>query len=321
MRHKRLTDSEKVEACSLYEAGEHTFASLARRYGISPSAMKGLLNRRGYIAKPTSELTRKYTIDEEYFDTIRENQAYILGFLYADGYHNTNRNTVVLSLAEKDREILERLSSELKTDKPLQHIIHKSSYRRNTHQYRLSVCSKKISDRLLKLGLTQCKTFTLTYPQWLNPKLHRHFIRGYVDGDGWVGERGLSVVGTKDFCCSISAILEDALGVRCSIEIPHPEREKTTNIRTLRVSGRVQCRSIVQWLYTDADLFLRRKHDAAMELLNTPEGDIRLIMKGRLCSVEDCKAKHHSNGYCRRHNYQLNGGKEKRRTRYVEHAV
>lgn len=316
MRYKRLTDAEKVEACSLYETGAHTFTSLARRYDVSPTAMKGLLNRRGCVAKPFSELKRKYTLDETYFDTIGENQAYMLGFLYADGYHNTKRNTVVLSLAEKDKEILEVFSTELKTDKPLQFVKYKN--RRWADQYRLNVCSKKLSERLVDLGLTQRKTFTISYPQWLSSELHRHFIRGYFDGDGWLRETGLSIVGTENFCLTVSQIFSNTLGVGVSIEVPHPERDETTNIRTLRVSGRIQCRKVANWLYADATLYLRRKCDTAIDLLSNPEQDMRTVLKGRVCSVEGCTERHHSNGYCRRHNYQLNGGKEKRRAQYVD---
>jgi len=311
---RRLTDTEKVEACSLYETGKYTFTSLANRYGISPTAMKGLLNRRGYVARPVGELTRKYVLNEAYFDEIRDNQAYMLGFLWADGYHNVKRTVVVLSLADKDREILEAFSKELGTDKPLQFVRYKN--RRWSNQYRLNICSKRISQRLLSLGLTQAKTFTADYPQWLNSELHRHFIRGYFDGDGYAGTRQMALVGTEAFCVEVSALLKHYADVSSTIEERHPKRK--TCIRTLRISGRVQCRKVCAWLYGDAKLALARKKDIAdAALTDTPENKSSLP-KGRMCSVLDCSRKHHSNGFCRSHNYQLNGGVERRKERYVE---
>lgn len=314
---RRLTDTEKVEACSLYETGKHTFTSLASRYGVSPTAMKGLLNRRGYVARPAGELTRKYILNEAYFDEIEENQAYMLGFLWADGYHNTQRNTIALSLAEKDREILEAFGKELETDKPLQFVQYKN--RKCSNQYRLNICSKRISQRMLCLGLTQAKTFTVDYPKWVDPKLHRHFIRGYFDGDGYASISQMSLVGTEALCVDVSALLKKYLDVNSTIEERHPERK--TCIRTLRVSGRVQCRKVYAWLYVDAKLALARKKDVAEAALTDIPENKSSPPKGRMCSVLDCSIKHHSNGFCRRHNYQLNGGAERRRERYVETGV
>jgi len=60
------------------------------------------------IQKSVSQAQRKYSLNENYFDEIdTSNKAYILGFLYADGYNNRINNTVVLSLFKQDREILE----------------------------------------------------------------------------------------------------------------------------------------------------------------------------------------------------------------------
>ena len=54
-------------------------------------------------------------INKNFFNKIdTEEKAYFLGFLYADGYNNTDRNSVALSLKEDDKEILEKYSE--KTD-------------------------------------------------------------------------------------------------------------------------------------------------------------------------------------------------------------
>jgi len=97
MKQRRLTHKEKTELFTKYESGKYTGADLAKEYPISLTAISALLKRHGYKAKSQSELQRKYNIDETFFDVIdTEEKAYFLGFLYADGYNNTDRNSVNL---------------------------------------------------------------------------------------------------------------------------------------------------------------------------------------------------------------------------------
>ena len=123
MKQRRLTHKEKTELFTKYETGKYTGVYLAEYYNISSVAVNALLRRHGYKAKSQSELQRKYNIDETFFDVIdTEEKAYFLGFLYADGYNNTDRNSVNLSLKEDDKEILEKLNNLLQPNKPLQFV-------------------------------------------------------------------------------------------------------------------------------------------------------------------------------------------------------
>ena len=120
MKQRRLTHKEKTELFAKYETGKYTGADLAKEYPITLTAINGLLRRNGYKSKSQSELQRKYSINENFFDVIdTEEKAYFLGFLYADGCNATNRNAVILSLKEDDRDILEKLNSLLQPQKPL----------------------------------------------------------------------------------------------------------------------------------------------------------------------------------------------------------
>lgn len=48
----------------------------------------------------------------------------------------------------------------------------------------LAMASKHMCESLEKWGLTQNKTFTITFPDFLKEDLISHFVRGYFDGDG-----------------------------------------------------------------------------------------------------------------------------------------
>lgn len=315
MKQHRLSKIDKEKLCVMYSSGDYTFKDLADVFAISSMAIKGLLNRRGYIAKSRSELQRKYTLNESFFDSIGEVQAYFLGILYADGYNNTDRNSINLSLKESDIDILVRLNTEIGSNRPLQFINAKKYNDNNSNQYRLVISSKKVSDRAAELGCTKNKTFTIKFPNWLTPAMSNHFVRGYFDGDGCIMDKSVSFVGTEDFCNSLANILKD-------IGIPNPyirarHKERNNNIRMLEVSGRRQCKILLDWVYKDSTIYMQRKFEKYQALLSS----IIDIDSPRLCSVTGCEKKHTGNGYCRNHYYEFCGGAQKRRSRYLVYGL
>ncbi len=304
MKQRRLSHREKTELFTKYETGKYTGADLAEYYNISSVAVNALLRRHGYKAKSQSELQRKYNIDETFFDVIdTEEKAYFLGFLYADGCNNTDRNSVALSLKEDDKEILEKLNSLLQPEKPLGHT--------KSGQATLLISNKHISQRLIELGCHRAKTYTLVFPSEKQVPKHlvRHFVRGYFDGDGWVGKKAISIVSTLNFCNSLAEILNQELNVNSYIRARHPERNNS--IRMLELSTK-SARTFLKWIYKDSNIHLQRKHDRYLKQIEYEKS----LSEIRICSVDGCNKKHNSNGYCRNHYYEFCGGKEKRKLRY-----
>ena len=211
-------------------------------------------------------MQRKYKIDETFFDVVNtEEKAYFLGFLYADGYNNTDRNSVALSLKEDDKEILIRLNNLLQPSKPLRYVEYKTT--NSANQYRLVIANKHISKRLVELGCGKAKTYSLIFPSEKQvPKyLVRHFVRGYFDGDGWVGKKAITVVSTLNFCNSLAEILNQELNVNSYIRARFPERKN--NIRQLEINHK-QARTFLKWIYNDSTIYLQRKYDKYIKQIN-----------------------------------------------------
>jgi hypothetical protein len=255
MKQRRLSHREKTELFTKYETGKYTGADLAEYYNISSVAVNALLRRHGYIAKSQSELQRKYDIDETFFDVIdTEEKAYFLGILYADGTHITERNAVTLSLNEDDKNLLQRLNNLLQPLKPLQYV----NIKNGKNQYRLTIQNKKISKRMLELGLVKAKTHKIIFPEWIDKTLIRHFVRGYFDGDGCVSNRAFSMVGTESFLNSVQIILIDELGLsKTKFDKRHKNRKD--NITSIRYCGKNNLKKIMDWFYADANIYLNRK--------------------------------------------------------------
>lgn len=307
MKQRRLTHQEKTELFAKYETGKYTGADLAKEYPVTSTAIRELLKRHGYKAKPQSELQRKYDINENFFDVIdTEEKAYILGLLYADGCNNTPRNAVMLSLIECDLDILKKISSLIQPTKPI-------GYINNTNSYQITIQNKHISQKLISLGCDRAKTYKLKFPssEQVPGKLIKHFIRGYFDGDGWVGENAICIVSTLDFCNSLAELLKDKFNINCYIRARHPERKN--NIRMLELN-RKQARTFLKWIYNDSTIYLQRKYD---KYINQMEYE-KSLSDFRKCKVEGCDKKHSGKGYCRNHYYEYCGGKEKRQKRYED---
>ena len=293
MKQRRLTHKEKSELFAKYETGKFTAVDLAKEYPISSTAINGLLRRHGYKAKSQSELQRKYNIDETFFDVIdTEEKAYFLGFLYADGCNATNRNAVILSLKEYDKEILEKLNSLLQHKKPLGHT--------KSGQTTLLISNKHISQRLIELGCHRAKTYTLVFPseEQVPKYLVRHFVRGYFDGDGWVGKESICVVSTLDFCNSLAEILKEQFNINCYIRARHPERNNS--IRMLELNKK-SARTFLKWIYKDSNIHLQRKHDRYLKQIEYENS----LAEIRTCSVDGCNKKHRAKGYCKNHYYKF----------------
>ncbi|NJO59681.1 MAG: hypothetical protein HC836_15660 [Richelia sp. RM2_1_2] len=198
---------------------------------------------------------RKYKLKENYFGKIdTEAKAYILGFLFADGYVNEKYGQISVTLHEKDCELLNYMVREMyETDRPLKHY---KGY------LRLVVCSNKMVSDLIKLGCTQRKTFTLKFPQ-IEEEFISHFMRGYFDGDGSItvgkdNTLNLSIVGTIEFL----SVYQDRLKDVCQLNVTkfddrHPDRK--TNIRALRYGGNIIINRIFYYLYNNSSVSLTRK--------------------------------------------------------------
>ena len=320
-KQKRLTHQEKSILFEMYETGNYSANQLTQYFPISSVAINNLLRRNGYKAKSPSELKRKYPIVEDFFDIIdTEEKAYILGLLYADGYNQTERNSVSIGLKEDDKEILEKMTELIQPTKPLL-CLNLSNARKRVgfenaqNQYRLVIANKHISKRLVELGCGKAKTHNLIFPteEQVPSHLIRHFIRGYFDGDGSVSgdkQKQISFVGTVNFLKPLQQILMEELGFS-ETKLDRRHKERDNEIRSLRYCGINQCIKFRDWLYEDVTIFLKRKKDIFDSYLLFERVE-------RKCSIDKCDKKNHSNGYCKNHYYEFCGGKEKRRERYLK---
>ena len=105
-----------------YNAGK-SLRQLGFEYGLNPVTVKKRLVEQGVKIRSRTEQNkyspqnqRLYTFNDDYFDNIGHNQAYLLGFIAADGIVGKNNNSVKIALASVDKGFLEEIKEELQSN-------------------------------------------------------------------------------------------------------------------------------------------------------------------------------------------------------------
>ena len=262
------------KAIELYKK-DYSFLKIGRELGVDRKKVSRELNKLGYSAKYSFATTggverkydvwRKYTFNENFFAEIDcEEKAYWLGFLYADGYVNANKTSVELSLQEKDKEHLEMFRESVGSNAPLS--LHSKNLDGKEYKiYRITLNSLKFKTDLVNKGCVENKSHVLKFPSYdIVPKdMMRHFIRGYIDGDGcWYknsgGRLSLEVLGTEEFLVGMCNELD--IHQNTIYNLRHKDKETIT--KRVGYHG-LYAKKIFNKLYDNSKIFLKRKHSKA----------------------------------------------------------
>lgn len=245
----------------LYLSG-NSCVSIAKKYGVNHHTILTELHEMNIDVDRRS--CRKYSLNTEYFDCIdSQNKAYIFGFLMADGHNSICKSTVSMSLHEQDGYILEEMRKELGCTKPLEYIDYSNKHDfgyKYSNQYRLILFSSHMCDTLNRLGMTHDKSHSLKFPN-IGKEYYPHFIRGYFDGNGTINKKAGSfgIVSAEAFVDSLMEIFQDELGVVGGIKRESSCKNGVTF--DLHYHKHHESKKICEWMYKDAEMFLKRKYE------------------------------------------------------------
>ena len=198
------------------------------------------------------------------FDSIdTEEKAYWLGFLYADGSVSAKDNHVELSLKVDDRNHLEKFKSFLDSKNPVRIGTAKCGNKIYS-RCRFTATDLHFHNKLIELGCIPNKSLILKFPSrdiFTNKDLIKHFIRGYVDGDGCLtytrdGRLRVTIIGTKEFLKEIMALYPDIFTSTFHKDKRHPN----SNTYFITCSYN-KADKFVTLLYTNATIYLDRKYN------------------------------------------------------------
>lgn len=252
---------EKIEYAI---SSKKSITELAIEFGIERHIVSKYLRKRGFI----TNLHGKLPINDNIFKVIdNEHKAYWLGFLYADGNVHLDKkkhHKIELTLKESDLTHLEKFRDFISSS-------NKIAYRKKAKAYRISFCNDSIGKDLISLGCFIKKSNILKFPtiEQVPKELQKHFVRGYLDGDGSIviykRNDGLALttclLGTKEF-------LE---GVKSNLNLPDNKLTVTNkgslaNCFTLQYANYHSVK-ILEYLYKESTIYLERKYNKYLEAM------------------------------------------------------
>lgn len=208
----------------------------------------------------------KYNYNWDFFENESEELYYFLGFVAADGYISDNE--IEIGLNEKDICLLEQFRDLIVPNKSLY-------YKEKTKSYTLKISCKHLIPKIKEFyGMTSNKKHNeLSFPNIPNEYL-KHFIRGYVDGDGcidttkayrkektYIGPR-LRILGNEKFLNSLNEITKSQFQHKTN----SLRKKGKENVYVVTYNFKT-AKNILHWLYDDCNIFLPRKQAKAFEVI------------------------------------------------------
>ncbi len=255
---KHRTAAEQLTIVKLYRAGSSS-TQLAKRFGMTDTGIRKVLQRAGVDRRDGSLCHRRYALNEAAFDEVTPASAYWGGFLLADGaVCDTDAGSaprIELALQVRDRGHVAAFKRFLGAGHPVVD-------RESQGSCRIAVRSKRLAAALVRFGVTPRKSFTAEVPKELEHNVD--FWRGVMDGDGHFNDPRnfpkIKMVGAQHVVRQFASF--------CAAVVK-PERLHVAAERGIfytQLSGR-DALDVIELLYRDATVALRRKQKAAQVLL------------------------------------------------------
>jgi predicted transcriptional regulator len=265
--HRNSTNLElKIQKLSqaefLFQNGS-TVAEVARAVKINNAVIADYLKSKG---NDTSRSWRIFLVNENIFKCIdTEEKAYWLGFLYADAAiaYDGIRYVVELTLKEDDYNHLVKFKEFIQTDAHIKKKIIKGKHGKEYVAYRIGIHNKTLVEDLVDKGCGPNKSLTLLFPGYnIVPKeLMRHFIRGYIDGDGTIYLPKKASKGKPQATVSFIGTQHFLLGVRKELNLSDTKMFPQGQAWRSSHGGNYKVGDLLNQIYQDTTIYLDRKYE------------------------------------------------------------
>ena len=236
-----------------YKAGM-SVGEIAKKYGVCTHTIRRNLKMDNIYKEPEY---MNYKHNYSYFENIdNEHKAYWLGFIFADGCIRTDngQHNLTIELNRIDLLHLRKFRDCIEANVPI-----------TTRKNRQQMCAIKISsiktiEDLAKYGCIPNKTFDGVFTDKilnLDTDLKKAFLRGYLDGDGFIDKKRYRIIYTVKQL-KVAEQLVDLIYEVCGIKA-RIRKEKT--YYRVNIESKKGTMDFLNSVYENATMFLNRKYE------------------------------------------------------------
>jgi len=246
-----------------YEEGLDTY-EIATKAGVASSTVARRFKTAG--CRNGSNAPAADVLDP--FEMMTPDKAWLLGLLYTDGNIYGNR----VRLASNDRDMLEKAQVILAPFGGGSRII--ANHVRGSSCEILQISSVELAEHVKKYGIYARKSLTISWPEFLDRVYWSHFLRGVLDGDGYIGLSGGKLLisyatGSVSFAESIATVIGEVIDYKPSLW----KHKKWNSYQVGLYSAKAK--TFGAWLYhaSEDKNRMNRKYNRYIELCVNKKGD------------------------------------------------
>lgn len=246
---------DKLElAKKMYEDGK-SIIKISKELNIGEKTLSKYLKHLEIPIKNNFIKQEDITYDKDFFDVINtEEKAYWFGFIMADGsvHYNSKNYRLTIEINNLDIKHLEKFKESLKSNICIKH-------RKNRDTCSITITNKKIVTDLSSKGCVKNKTFNGYIKNNIIPNdLIKDFLRGYLDGDGYISKDRTRIIFTIKSKIITDTIVEyiESIGVKCNTYY-------SNNLYRPTIEQKNSFNKFLHEIYDKATIFLDRKYETA----------------------------------------------------------
>lgn len=258
-----------AEIINKYNSGIGSY-KLSKTYDCAESSIWRLLQDNNI----ETGFKRKYILNEDLFNNIdTPEKAYILGIFASDG-NNTGR---MLRLSMTDEDIINKVRDYICPGLDIKIVPPRKKH--HLTQYKLQICSTKMCGDFTRHGIMPNKTFEIDFPEFLSDDLIPHYLRGLLDGDGWISRSTtkdgritwfVGYVGNRLLIEKIYQYLSNKFNIKFSLI--NLGSEVDDRICKIMCGTRDSVHQFLDYIYKDSTIHMDRKFNKYQEFLKEDWG-------------------------------------------------
>lgn len=268
---KKTVDEDAFKAAIQFYNDGMSAKNAAKKAGIGKNTLQTYLKDQGLLRHAYTK--KDIDFNENFFDVIdTEDKAYWLGFIFADGYVKHGHNdygevdsmSLGIELNAKDEDMLIKFNQSIKGNLEIKHRSRVWKSENASDMCLVIACSTHMCKSLAKTGCIRNKTYDgrLNIHSLPTRELRIHFMRGYIDGDGYISKQEHAydmhiVVHNHNIMNSLLRIMVLDFGVIPRIKY---ESDELGGAYRMHISNKEDYFKFLDQLYQDANIMMERKY-------------------------------------------------------------